>query len=795
MKISVQWLRDYISFDYSPEELAEHLTMVGLEVEDIIHAGLNFSGVVVGELVKVENHPSSKKLTLCTVNTGTDVLSIVCGAPNVAPGQIVPVARVGAVLSDGGAITSRSIRGVRSEGMICSERELGLSDNHDGILVLDASSYTVGEPFRPASDQNGVILNINVTPNRPDCLSHFGVAREIGVITGKPFTIPDISIQETSQSIDDWITIEIQDSDACPRYSARVVHDVTVGPSPDWLRNRLESVGIRSISNVVDVTNFVLMETGQPLHGFDYDLVQGKKIVVRKAAKDENFTTLDGMSRTLASDDLLICDGERPVALAGVMGGLNSEMTQHTKHILIESAYFDPMTIRRTAKRQGLSTEASQRFERGADPNGTIYAADRAAQLLSEIAGGKVVKGVSDAYPRPISPWKVTLRPERIRHVLDIEIPKKQVMVTLQGLGLSVEGEKPYSVTVPTFRPDLTREIDLIEELVRHYGYEKIPARLYQNVPFQFHPDEVQNFVERLRDIFVGAGFIETMTNSMVPPTHITAITPDVGAVTLENPVSPDTAVLRTSLWGNLLDSIRWNKNRSEENLRLFEIGRIFWARKKTLPDEKVSIAGALTGHIRQKPFWGESDTQVDFFHLKGVVETLAASLHVETVRYTSVDHHALEPETSSRIVFGQNAIGWMGEIRKSILAHWDISSAVYVFEIFVKELYDAAPRFRTYTPIPKFPAIKRDLAIVIDENVPVSTLEQTISETGGEILTSVELFDLYRGPQVPKGKKSAAFSLTFLSPDRTLKEEEIDPIISSIMKRLETSHKASLRS
>ena len=795
MKISIQWLKDYVSFDYSPDELAEHLTMVGLEVEDIAQAGLNFNGVVVGEVVKVENHPSAEKLTLCTVNTGTDVLSIVCGAPNIAQGQIVPVARMGAVLSDGGAITSKSIRGVRSEGMICSERELGLSDNHDGILVLNASVYTVGEQFRPDADQNDVILNINVTPNRPDCLSHFGVAREIGVITGKMFSKPDVHIKETSGRIGDWITLEIQDIDACPRYSARVVHDVTVGPSPDWLRNRLESVGIRSISNVVDVTNFVLMETGQPLHGFDYDLIQGKKIVVRKATKGENFTTLDGMSRALTSEDLLICDGERPVALAGVMGGLNSEMSEHTRHILIESAYFDPMTVRRTAKRQGLSTEASQRFERGIDPNGTVYAADRAAQLLSEVAGGSIVKGVSDAYPRPISPWKVTLRPERIRHVLDIEIPKKQVMVTLQDLGLSIEGDKPYAVTVPTFRPDLTREIDLIEELVRHYGYENIPARLYQNVSFQFYTDEMQNFVETLRDILVGAGFIETMTNSMVSPEHVSTITPEVRAVTLENPLSPDTALLRTSLWGNLLDSIRWNKNRSEDNLRLFEIGRIFWARKKTLPDEKVAIAGALTGLVRQKSFWGESDTEVDFFHLKGVVETLGNSLHVETIHYTSQDHPALEPETASRIFFGQKAIGWMGEIRKSILAHWDISSAVYVFEIFVKELYDAMPRLRTYNPIPKFPTIKRDLAIVIDENVPSSALQQTIRETGGDILASVELFDLYRGPQVPKGKKSAAFSLTFLSPDRTLKEEEIDPIISSIMERLESSYSASLRS
>jgi len=795
MKIGLNWLKDYIAFDYTVEELANSLTMVGLEVEDIQQGQSDFQDVVVGKVTRVEKHSSTDTLSVCQVDIGKTILTVICGAPNVSENQLVPVAKVGAILSEGVRIESKSIRGVQSEGMICSERELGISDHHDGILVLDKKDYTVGELFFPQAGQNDSALNINVTPNRPDCLSHIGVAREVGVILGEAFSKPEVVVKESTESIDDCISIEILDSVGCPRYSARVVYDVTVGPSPEWLKHRLESVGVRSINNVVDVTNYVLMETGQPLHGFDNDLIQGQKIIVRKAKPGEIFTTLDGENRSLMSEDLLICDGERPVALAGVMGGLNSEVSDHTQRILLESAYFDPMTIRRTAKRLGMSTEASQRFERGTDPNNTINAVNRAAQLLSEIAGGKVMEGVVDVYPQPVQMWEVSLRPSRITKVLGTEIPRENVLEILHFLGLEIRGENPLLVTVPTFRPDLTREIDLIEEIVRHYGYEKIPAQLYSKMTLSYESNQEQNVTERMRDIFVGMGFLETMNNSMVSKEHISFITPNIPPVKVQNPLNPETVFLRTSLLGGLLDSVHWNKNHYENNLRLFEIGRIFRAKGKMLPDEVDSIAGILTGSLRSKPFWGESERTIDFFHLKGALETFQEGLHIEGFEFKPERYDALKPETSMKIVCRNEQIGFMGEIRNEILEQWDIVNQIFAFEIVLNDLNEKCPQMLKFRPIPRFPSIKRDLSVVVKKEIPIGSLKDLIHQVGGEHLVSVEIFDVYQGHQIPSGKKSVALSLTFLSLNRTLKEKEVDPVMSAVIKALETSYSASLRS
>jgi len=795
MKISLNWLREYIPFDFSAEELAERLTMAGLEVEEIHWIGPSFSGIVVGEVLRVEKHPAAERLKVCTVDTGTEVLSVICGAPNVAEGQRLPVAKVGAILGDGSSIESVSIRGVKSDGMICSERELGLSDDHSGILVLDKKTHSIGDDFSKEFSKRDTVLEINVTPNRPDCLSFLGIAREIGVMVDQKVVNPDVTVEETNKLANDGISVEVVDSQACPRYSARIVYDVKIAPSPQWLKTKLESVGIRSINNVVDVTNYVLMETGHPLHGFDYDLIQRKKIIVRKAERGEVFTTLDGTARTLTPDDLLICDEDRGVALAGIMGGLNSEISEYTQNVLLESAYFDPMTIRKTAKRLGLSTEASQRFERGADPNNTLYAVDRAARLLAKIAGGKVARGVVDVYPNELKPWKVLLRPSRIPVVLGSDIPRKTVLYILQKLDLLVEDTDPIQVTVPTFRPDLTREIDLIEEIVRHYGYEKIEPRLYSNVALTYSSNKEPDFAETVRDIFVGLGFMETISNSLVSKDHVSYITPEVLPVVVKNPLSPETAFLRTSLIPNLLDSIRWNKNHSTNNLRLFEIGRAFRANRKSLPDEKIFVTGALSGYLRSKSFWREKDREVDFFHLKGVIENLMERLHISGFYFVPANHAALENASATAISYNSAEIGLFGEIKKAILERWDIDERVFVFEIDLKELFSSLLVGKKYTPIPKFPSVRRDLAVVVDEKVPVNSIKKVIREVGGKKLISVDLFDLYRGKQIPSGKKSVAFSLTFLSQARTLKEEEVDPVVSSIVNALGRSFSASLRS
>ncbi len=794
MKISLNWIRDYVTFDLSSQDIADRLTMVGLEVEEIHALAPPFSGVVVGKILKIQKHPHADKLVVCEVDVGRkQTLQVVCGAPNTAEGQVVPVATVGAILQEGQAIEAATLRGIQSEGMICSERELGISDDHSGILVLDPDQHQIGELF---SDHlpSDTVLEVNVTPNRPDCLSHIGIAREVSVIVGNPLMRPAISLKESDPSSDHWIAVDILDPDACPRYCARVVRDVKIGPSPRWMKERLEAVGIRSINNVVDVTNFILMETGQPLHGFDYDLIQGRRIVVRKAAQGEAFTTLDGQKRVLESDDLLICDGERAVALAGVMGGLNSEITETTKHILIESAYFDAMTVRKTAKRLGMSTEASQRFERGVDPNNAQYAADRAAQLLAELAGGTVARGVVDAHPKPISTWTVPLRFPRIQHVLGGPVPREQVLSILTELGLSVQDSDPLQVTIPTFRPDLVCEIDLIEEIVRHFGFDQIEPRLTDTITLSHSRNREDKFIETLRDHFIGQGFLEAQNPSMVSAEHVQVMDSRIDPLPIQNPISPDMAFMRTSLIPGLLDCVHWNRNRSAPHIRMFEIGRIFSAKSASLPNEIVLASGVLSGLTHPQVFWSESSRMVNFFHAKGVVENLLTGLCMRGALFEKDDHPVFTSETSSAIMLGKTRIGYCGAVRSDILNQWNIDDHVFGFEIEVEKLFSNVTRV-VYAPIPRFPSVKRDLAFVLNETIPVEDLIKQIRSTGGDLLQFVDLFDLYKGKQIPNGQKSVAFSLAFLSPDRTLTEEEVDPVVDAIIESVQETFHATLRS
>ncbi len=795
MKISLKWLKNYIPIDLKPQELAHRLTMIGLEVESVVENQSGIQGIIVGEILDVENHPNADKLKICIVNTGDEELSVVCGAPNVEKGTLVPIAKIGAVLADGQKITPATIRGVPSEGMICSERELGLSEDHTGIVILDRNKYKLGELFSNSKKDRDIILDINVTPNRPDCLSLLGIAKEIGIFLDKEVILPDSMVEETKTQVESLADVKINDPDACPRYCARVIQDVRIGPSPEWLKNYLESVGIRSINNVVDVTNFVLMETGQPLHAFDYDLLQGHTIIVRKAKNGEKFTTLDEKEHKLHSDDLLICDGDRAVALAGIMGGLNSEVTKHTRHILLESAYFDSLTIRRSSNRMGLSTEASQRFERGADPNKTLFAINRTAKLLSEVAGGKVSKGVIDVYPKSLQEWKVSLRISRIEHVLGAKIPAQAVKSILAKLGLKIEGDDPLEITVPTSRYDLLNEIDFIEEIVRHYGFDKIEPKLHSTVALNMKRNKEQEFIELIRDVFVGIGFHETLNSSLVSEKHVTIFTPEVKPVVVQNPLSPENAYLRTTLISGLLDTMQWNLNRSIKNLRLFEIGKTFESKGKSLPKESLCISGILTGSTRLKPYWDEKEIQTKFYQLKGVIETILQKLHITSVSYKIASKEGFESDTFVHLAADDDIIGYMGEMNRSSLDGWDIEEAVYGFEIYIDSILGLTPAIIQYSTIPKFPSVKRDLAFVVDESTAVEKLKNGISVEGGRDLIEIDVFDLYRGKQIPVGKKSVAFSLTFLSPDNTLKEDEVDPVISRIIKFLGKEFNAELRS
>ncbi|MBN2417394.1 phenylalanine--tRNA ligase subunit beta [bacterium] len=795
MNISLAWLKTYVDFDLTAAELAHALTMAGLEVEEIGQGTkTTFSGVVIGEILSVERHPNADKLSVCSVRAGDDVVQVVCGAPNVQAGVKAPFAPVGAVLN-GNEIRPVTLRGVQSQGMICSARELGLSKDHTGIMILDTKTAgAAGDPFTAANGSDDTTLSIDITPNRPDCLSHIGVAREVSVITGNPLTLPPSGCRETDRSVDEYISIGIEDSDACPRYSARYISGVTVAESPEWLQNRLSSVGIRPINNIVDITNFVLMETGHPLHAFDYREIAGKQIIVRKAKPGEIFTTLDDISRELTSDDLLICDGERPVALAGIMGGKNSEIGDDTTAVLLESAFFDPLTIRKTAKRLGLSTEASQRFERGADPNNTVYAVDRAARLIQELAGGTIAGGVADAYPAPVQPLAVSLRLKRLEAITGISIPADRVRDILTRLQLAPSGSDPLTVTVPTFRPDIKREIDLIEEVLRHFGYNTVPAAETILLPLGDTRNPLRDYTETLKDAAAGAGLHEVVNSSLVPSRYTELYVPEGNVPAgVKNPLNPETAFLRTSLIPGLLTAVSWNINRSHDTCRLFETGNVFSFRDTvSLPDETLTFAGVLYGRSGSSEFWSDEKEQVTFFHLKGLVETLLSRSYLRECRFTAEDHPLFA--YGYTITAGDTRLGHFGPVAQSIREQWDIPEAAFCFELSVEHMLAASvpPVSR---PISRFPAVKRDVAFIVPGEIPAGDIRACILRAGGAFLKEAALFDQYTGDSIPAGKKSLAFSLQFISPERTLREQDVDPAVKQIIESVGGTFGATLRS
>lgn len=795
MRISLNWLSDYVSFDLDPKNLSDRLTMAGLEVEEIHSGGFSFEKVVVGKVESVNPHPKADKLQVCDVYTGSETLRVVCGAPNVSEGQLVPLALAGAILEGGKSLETVSIRGVQSNGMICSERELGISDRHDGIMVLDPGEYRIGEAFRShAPEQGDTVLEIAVTPNRPDCLSHLGIAREVSALLNQPLLYPEPGITEKGEDTANLISVHIHDQEACPRYVVRLVQDVSVGPSPDWLKSRLESVGIRSINNVVDITNYVLMENGHPLHAFDYDLIEGKGIEVRTAQSGETFVTLDGKSRILKTEDLLICDRKKPVALAGIMGGLNSEIRNETRHILIESAYFDPLTIRRTAKRLGLSTEASQRFGRGTDPENAVRAANRAAELLSDLAGGRISRGIVDMYPHPVRPWSVRLTRKRVSDILGIDIPLKTIRNLLTRLELKVEESDPLIVHVPTFRQDLQQDVDIIEEIVRLYGYDNIQPNRITRLALQETESFQQVFPEKIRDSLVSMGLTEILTNSLVSERHAAAFCRET-PVKLQNPLSPETACLRTSLIPGVLDAVKFNLNRRARKTWFFEIGNIFLPSSETLPREVPMAVCVMGGMLHDFLHWNGRDEATSFFHAKGVVERLLSVLHIDADWVDSERHPSLNPSMTLTVVRNRQILGHVGALHPDIMTGWDFQNPFFVFEFNVLELFGQAEHRIQYRPIPRFPSVQRDLALVFDENTPVGRIQTALKDQGGDILKSVQPFDVYQGEQIPRGKKSVAFSLTFYSAEKTLKEEEVDPVFRKIIKCLERDFSATLRS
>jgi phenylalanyl-tRNA synthetase beta chain len=800
MKVSYNWLKEFIDLDASPEEVAYKLTLSGSEVENIEVLGSNLDKIVVGEIKKLEKHPQAEKLSICQVDIGNEIKQIICAAANIRIKQKAATALVGATLPGGLKIEKATLRGVDSYGMLCSEKELCLGEDSEGIMVLDSDSK-VGQKLSEALDLSDFVFDIALTPNRADCLSILGIAREVAALFDKKLRKPEINLTEIEEEASSRVKVTIDDPLACPRYVCRIIRDVKIEPLPFWIKRRLMSCGIRSINNVVDVTNYVMLELGHPLHAFDFDLFPQAEVLVRRAKKEECFITLDQVERKLNPEILLITDGKKPVAIAGIMGGLESEVSDYTKNVLLESAYFDPKVIRRGRLFLGISSESSQRFERGTDPNNASFAADRAAFLIQKMAKGEVLKNLVDNYPKPIAPVKIGLREKRVNQILGTELNRKQIRDFLQSLELNVsEGtalvgkeNDNLEVEIPTFRPDLTREIDLIEEVARIYGYDGIKTSLRAggNLVTFIPPEE--KLLKKVKEILVGLGFFEVITNNLVDPKSLEKLSPDKKMLLIENPLSEDLSALRTTLIHNLLNIVSHNKKRKEAQVRIFELNKIFLRKGKGLPQEKYKLTLALSGS-NNPLFWGEEEKPVDLFSLKGAVESLLESLSIPLTALVPKENPVFPAGGCFEIRVKDTNLGVLGEVSEDVLTDFHIKDRVYMAELDFETLFSLVPQTQTFQDLPKFPPVDRDIALVLDEQIFAGDVMGKIRKVGKDSIESLSLFDCYRGKQIPAGKKSLAFAIRYRSKEKTLTDEEVAEIHSKITELLEKEFNAKLR-
>ena len=799
MKISINWLNDYVDLkNISVDEIVDKLTYAGLEVEEVDDQAKKFENIVIGYVKEVKKHPNADKLSLCKVNDGKDDFSVVCGAPNVSAGQKVAFAKVGAVIPNGGMkLEKAKIRGEVSFGMICSERELGLGDNHEGIRVLDPS-LKEGLSFAEAMEMNDTVLEIAITPNRADALSHIGIARELSALFDLQLKYPDINLKESGKKSEELASVEIRNPNNCPRYVGKVVSNVGIKESPDWLKKRLKSVGLRPINNVVDVTNFVLHEVGQPLHAFDLDNLGGRKIIVRDAGKDTKFITLDSKERKLQSNDLMICDTNKPVAIAGVMGGENSEVTSSTKNLLIESAYFNSSSIRRTSKQLGILTDASYRFERGTDPEITKWAARRAAQLIQATAGGIIAKGEIDAYPKRINKKKASLRYSRVEKILGYKINNSTVKKILAKLGFEIKSVVKEGITVmlPSYRHDIEREIDLIEEVARIYGYNKIPEVGKITVTLEEKVDH-SAFNDRIREFLNSLSFYEIITNSLLSED----IAKRFGnAINLLNPQSSEMSHLRTSLIPGLLTTISNNLKVNEKDLQLFELGKVF----EKISDSNINdfkdfteseqLLIALTGN-RIKNEWFEIDSPFNVYDLTGFVESFLTKILPDiSVNLKSVDESQSKFDNSFRLYCENQIIGLGGKLKNELCTLFDLDQDVYMVHVDLSVLKGISISKKIFNELLKFPKVYRDVAFVLDKNITSAQVMNTIKEACTNLLHNIKLFDIFQSESLGKDKKSLAFQLEFCNSSRTLTEEEVEKDFRNAIKSVEKIYNAQLR-
>jgi len=800
MKVTLNWLREYVDFDLSADELSHRLTMAGLEVDAMEQHGDGLDSVIVARLADVAAHPDADRLTVCKVETGQATFQVVCGAKNHKTGDLVAFAQVGTVLPGDFKIKKSKIRNQESFGMLCSVKELGLGEEADGIMILPPN-LPLGKPLFDVLGLKDVMYEIGLTPNRADCLSVVGVAREVSAMTGKPLCLPKPDLREAGENAANKTSVMIEDADLCPRYAARLIEGVTIGPSPDWMVRRLEAVGMRSINNVVDVTNLVMMELGQPLHAFDFNLLREQRIVVRRAGEGDTFTTLDGQERTLVADDLVICDGVGPVALAGVMGGLDSEVQDDTTDILLESAYFNPLAIRRTSKRLGLHTESSHRFERGTDVDMVPLALDRAAALIAELASGTIAPGAVDVYPDQIVRRSVTITARRASEVLGLELAIGDIADRLTSIGLECEPDgDALTVDVPNFRPDLEREIDLIEEVARLIGYDRIPVTMpVSSLTCQQLPAHLA-LERKVRDQMTRLGYSEVINYSFfnaASPERIGISDKDPRSqhVRILNPLTEDQGVMRTTLVPSLLETAARNLAYRSEDLALFELRPVFQPiAGADLPQESLRLTAILCG--RREPLgWSQSDAKADFFDMKGAVEELLSGLRVTGLTW---DSHSNEPYyhpgKSCALYCGNRLLGTLGELHPEVLYEFDLGQSAILCDLDIESLFEIGPGKIRFQPLSRYPDVQRDSAFLVDAEITAQQVFAVLGRVKIKDLEKIELFDVYAGAGIPAGKKSLAIRASYRALDRTLTDELIQNLHGKLVRAMEKELSAELR-
>ena len=796
MLVPINWLKDYVEIDVDIKEFVDKMTMSGTKVESVEETGQNIDKVVVGKIIEITPHPNADSLLVTKVDVGNEVLQIITGATNIKENDYVPVALHGSTLPDGTKIKRGKLRGLESAGMLCSPEELGLTeetlpegiDMVDGILILP-HEYPLGKDIKEVLELNDKIVEFEITNNRPDCLSMLGIAREVAATFGKKMKYPSIEVSGNRDDVSDYISVSVEDKDLCPRFAVKVIKNVKIESSPQWMQDRLLKAGIRPINNIVDITNYVMLETGNPMHAYDLNMLDGNKIIVRRARNGEKIVTLDEVERKLDNETLVIADANKPVGIAGIMGGYNSEIEEGTKTIVFECAIFDPVNVRLSSKKLGLRTEASSRFEKGLDMESVEFAINRAWYLVEQLKAGEVVGGMIDIYPVKKEKNIMELKIDRVKWLLGVEIPAYKIKEILESLEFKVTGEDILKVEVPSFRDDVTIEADLIEEIARIYGYDNIPSKLMDTTFTPGGRDNRQRIRQMTRNNLAAQGLFEIYTYSFVSPSvfnqiNLRAENPLRKAIRILNPLGEDQSIMRTTLIPNMLEVISRNYNRKIADGMFYELSKVYLADElplKDLANERDTLTIGIYGNV-------------DFYDLKGITENLLSELNISNYRVLPSNHESFHPGRTAELLINNKRIGYLGEIHPEVLDNYDIPVRVYIAEFNFEEITAHANLDIKYKPLPKYPSIERDIAIVVKEEITAGQVEEIIKNKGGKLVEEVELFDIYRGSQIEEGYKSMAYRIVYRSNEKTLTDDDIAKVHDKIINSLANQVGAILR-